>query len=81
MTNDNDGNLLGRVLALALILGAAYGATSISKGRMCPLGNGRCCEMTVEKAKPAAPAAEEKPAAPVEKDEAPAEAPVEKADQ
>ena len=43
-TGKNDGGFLGRLIALALILGAAYGVHSISRGGMgCPLGDGSCC--------------------------------------
>ena len=46
MNANNDGNLLGRITALALILGAVYGVHAISRGRLgCPLGNGSCCGM------------------------------------
>jgi hypothetical protein len=43
----NDGGMLGRALALALILGAVYGVHAISRGGMgCPLGEGAsCCAM------------------------------------
>jgi hypothetical protein len=41
-------NLLGRITALSLILGVAYGVHAISRGGMgCPLGDGSCCAMEV----------------------------------
>jgi hypothetical protein len=47
-TGKNDGRFLGRLIALALILGAAYGAHAISRGGLgCPLGDGSCCRMSV----------------------------------
>lgn len=45
--NDNQGGLMGRITALALILGVAFGVRAIANGGMgCPLGNGACCLMT-----------------------------------
>jgi hypothetical protein len=60
-------NLLGRITALALILGAAFGVHAIARGGFsCPLGRGSCCLMAVPQdasvAKPAE-APVEKPAA------------------
>ncbi|MFI5346812.1 MAG: hypothetical protein ACHQ51_10600 [Elusimicrobiota bacterium] len=53
-------NLMGRITALALILGVAYGVHAISRGGLgCPLGNGSCCMMEAphdEAAEKAAPA-------------------------
>lgn len=71
--NDNK-NLLGKVIALALILGAAYGARSIARGGFsCPLGDGSHCVMAIPAATPApavdATEAPAEKAAPVEKDE------------
>jgi len=64
-------NLLGKAIALALILGTAYGAYSIAHGGFsCPLGDGSRCVMAIPAAAPA-PAVDSKEA-PVEK------APVEK---
>jgi hypothetical protein len=65
-----DKNLLGRLFALVLILGAAYGVHAIAHGGFsCPLGNeGHSCVMAI----PAAvgtPAVDAK-AAPVEKADA-----------
>jgi hypothetical protein len=41
-------SLLGRVVALALILGVAYGVHSISRGGLgCPLGTGSCCATAI----------------------------------
>ena len=65
-------NLLGKVIALALILGAVYGARSIAHGGFsCPLGDGSRCLMAIPATNPApavdANAPVEK-AAPVEKD-------------
>ncbi len=38
---------MGRITALALILGVAFGVRSIANGGMgCPLGNGACCLMS-----------------------------------
>ncbi len=63
---NNDKNYLGRVLALALILGAVYGARSIARGRFdCAVGNGTSCEMGIPAPAPA-PAVDAK-AAPAEK--------------
>ena len=46
MNADNDRNLLGRIAALALILGVAYGVHAISSGSFgCALGGGSCCGM------------------------------------
>lgn len=62
-----DKNLLGRLIALVLILGAAYGVRAIARGGLsCPFGaGGNSCVMAI----PAAanvPAVDAK-AAPVEK--------------
>ena len=44
MNANNDGNILGRLTALALIIGAVYGVHMISLGGLgCPLGDGSCC--------------------------------------
>jgi hypothetical protein len=44
MNAKNDGNMLGRVAALALIVGVAYGAHAISRGLFdCGMGTGGCC--------------------------------------
>ena len=69
---NDDKNLLGRVIALALILGAAYGAQAIARGGFsCPLGGIRC-GMSIPAANPAPAvdleAAPVEPAAPVEKE-------------
>ncbi len=38
---------MGRITALALILGVVYGVRSISAGGMgCPMGNGGCCVLS-----------------------------------
>lgn len=59
-------NLLGKAIALALILGAVYGARSIARGGFsCPLGDGNRCIMAIPAANPA-PAVDAKEA-PVEK--------------
>lgn len=59
-------NLLGRVAALALILGAVYGVHAISRGGLgCPAAHSACCAMSFEpkeasesgEASPAKPAA------------------------
>lgn len=76
----NDRNMLGRVLALALILGAVYGVRAISRGGLgCPLGmNSSCCAMGHHDEKSEAqddkaePAAKPEKLAPVEKTPAPA---------
>lgn len=45
-----DGNMLGRVVALALLIGVGYGVRSIANGGMgCPLSGGGCCMMSVPK--------------------------------
>ena len=63
----NDRNILGRVLALALLAGAAYAVRSIAHGGMaCPLGTGSSCAMAIPAALPA-PTVDPN-AAPVEKD-------------
>ena len=63
---NDDKNLLGRVLALALILGAAYGVRAIAHGGFaCPFGDGSRCAMGIPAAA-LAPAVDAK-AAPVEK--------------
>jgi hypothetical protein len=57
-------NLLGKAIALALILGAAYGARSIARGGFsCPLGDGSRCVMAIPAAAPV-PAVDAKEAAP-----------------
>ena len=62
-------NLLGRVIALALMIGAAYGAHSIAYGRFdCGTGSGTRCEMGIP-ASAQAPAVDAQ-AAPVEKADA-----------
>lgn len=45
MTNQNDGGLLGRITALALILAVAYGVRGIASGKIgCPMtSTGSCC--------------------------------------
>ena len=63
---NDDKNILGRVIALALIVGAAYGARAIARGRFdCAAGVGTRCEMGIPPQAPA-PAVDAK-AAPVEK--------------
>ena len=70
--NENK-NLLGRVIALALMLGAAYGVHAIAYGDFaCPLGVGSRCEMELPAAAPS-PALTRK-RAPVEKRDADNEA-------
>jgi hypothetical protein len=65
---NDDKNLLGRVIALGLMLGAAYGAYSVAHGRFdCSVGSGSACVMGIPAAA-FAPAVDAK-AAPVEKDE------------
>ena len=45
---NDDKNILGRVIALARIAGAAYGAHAIARGRFdCALGAGSRCEMGI----------------------------------
>jgi hypothetical protein len=62
----NDKNLLGRAIALVLLLGAAYGVRAIARGRFdCAIGDAASCVMGVPAAAPA-PVVDEK-AAPVEK--------------
>ena len=58
MTANNDGNRLGRLTALVLIVGAVYGVHMISQGRLCPLGDHSCCGMEAhsEDSAPATPA-------------------------
>lgn len=42
--NGKNGGLLGRITALALILGVAYGVRSIARGGMgCPMSGSSCC--------------------------------------
>jgi len=71
---NDDKNLLGKVIALALILGAAYAAHGIAHGGFsCPLGDGSRCLMAIPAENPA-PAVDSKEApaeksAPVEKEE------------
>jgi hypothetical protein len=63
---NGEKNLLGRVLALALLLGAAYGLRSIARGGLsCPLGYGSSCVMDIPAA--ALPPAVDAIAPPVEK--------------
>lgn len=63
---NDDKNLLGRVIALGLILGAAYGARAIARGGFgCPLGDGVRCVMAIPADAPV-PAVDAKQA-PVEK--------------
>jgi len=59
MNKDNDGNVLGRIIALSLIIGAAYGARAISLGAFgCGSGaGGGCCMMELPAATAAVPAA------------------------
>lgn len=59
-------NLLGKAIALALIIGAVYGARSIARGGFsCPLGDGSRCIMAIPATNPA-PAVDMKEAAPAE---------------
>ncbi|MFI5362321.1 MAG: hypothetical protein ACHQ49_10160 [Elusimicrobiota bacterium] len=59
---NDDKNIFGRVLALALLIGAAYGVRSIAHGSFsCPLGDGSCCGMKHSEA--SSSAAEEAPPA------------------
>jgi hypothetical protein len=52
-------NLLGRVVALALIIGAVYGARAIARGQFdCGSGSGALCVMAI----PPAPAVDAKAA-------------------
>lgn len=79
---NDDKNLLGRVIALALILGAAYGASAIAHGGFsCPFGEAGRCVMSIPAAAPA-PAVDTKEApveaAPVEKDSEDEDATLEK---
>ncbi|MBI3564578.1 MAG: hypothetical protein HY079_05205 [Elusimicrobia bacterium] len=60
MTNQNDGGLLGRITALALILAVAYGVRGIASGKMgCPVmsATGGCCMTGAHHDEAAAPAA------------------------
>jgi len=62
-------NLLGRVTALALILGAVYGVHAISRGGLgCPLAHSSCCMMPASHGEAAADEKAE-PAGTVEKAE------------
>lgn len=75
-------NLLGKAIALALILGAVYGARSIARGGFsCGLGDGSHCVMAIPAATPA-PAVDAKEApvenAPVEKESEDEDATLEK---
>lgn len=59
MNDENNGGLLGRVTALALILAAVYGVRAVARGELsCPLGV-YCPMGGHESAAPAAPAAED----------------------
>jgi hypothetical protein len=41
-------NIFGRIMALALIVGAVYGANAIARGKFgCGVGAGSCCMMAV----------------------------------
>ena len=63
---NDDKNMLGRIIALGLLLGAAYGVHSIAHGGFtCPSGNGSSCVMAIPAAFPAPPV--DVNAAPVEK--------------
>ncbi len=42
MNFNEDGNLLGRVLALALLIGVVVGVRRLACGEDCPLGGGGC---------------------------------------
>ncbi|HXS99439.1 MAG TPA: hypothetical protein VN915_02090 [Elusimicrobiota bacterium] len=69
---NDDKNLLGKLIALALVIGAAYGAHAIAHGGFsCSAGDGSRCLMAIPAATPA-PAVDSKEApvekAPVEKD-------------
>lgn len=72
---NNSRNLLGRITALALILGAAYGVHRLAGGAACPL-MGACC-VPGAKTEAVAPAADQKaaPAAPAKVKAEPAPAP------
>ncbi|HEX4049092.1 MAG TPA: hypothetical protein VH309_14700 [Elusimicrobiota bacterium] len=51
---NDDKNVLGRVLALALMLAAAYGVREIARGGFtCPFGAGSSCAMGIPAAAPA----------------------------
>jgi hypothetical protein len=65
---NDDRNILGRLVALALIMGATYGLYSIAHGRFdCSMGSGSSCEMGIPPA--TLPPAVDAKAAPVEKAE------------
>jgi hypothetical protein len=58
MNKDNGGGVLGRIIALTLIVGAAFGARAISRGTFaCGSGAGGCCLMEISAAADAQPAA------------------------
>lgn len=67
-------NLLGRVTALALILGAVYGVHAISRGGLgCPVSQSSCCMMPMTHGEAAAdekavPAGKVEKAEPVDED-------------
>jgi hypothetical protein len=64
---NDDKNFLGRVIALALILGTAYGVRAIAHGRFeCSLGGASSCTMGLPPMK-GVPPVDTKAAAPVEK--------------
>jgi hypothetical protein len=67
MNANENRNLLGRAVALALIVGAVYGVRAINNGGLgCPLGDHSCCAMAIpqaesdDAAKPVAPAVKPK---------------------
>ena len=63
---NDEKNILGRVIALALLLGAAYGVHSIAHGGFaCPMGGGSSCVMAIPAALPSP--AVDAGAAPIEK--------------
>jgi hypothetical protein len=65
---NDDKNMLGRIIALALLAGAAYGVHSIAHGGFaCPVGGGSSCVMAIPAAFPAPPV--DVNVAPVEKAE------------
>jgi hypothetical protein len=61
MNKTNDGGVLGRIIALSLIVGAAYGAHAIERGTFgCGFGGGHSCMMEA----PAASAPDAQPVVP-----------------
>jgi hypothetical protein len=66
MSKNYDGNVLGRVIAVFLLVGAVVGARSIARGSFtCGMGGGgSCCMMEMSGSPAPAAAAPAAPAAP-----------------